>query len=126
MGLVAIQISVQLESRTCGTCGIPFAAPDYFWSQRKRDGEGYYCPNGHSWIFTETEAARLKKEVDQLRNDLEWQKGRVAVKERELIAQKGLTTKAKKALARVDNGVCPKCNRHFVNVERHMKTKHCE
>lgn len=124
MGFAAIQISVQLEDHVCGECGIPYAAPDYFWKERMRDGKGFSCPNGHSRVFSETEATKLKREVERLKSEVEWQRGRAAQKDKALIAQKGLTTKAKKQLARVENGVCPECNRTFANIARHMQTKH--
>lgn len=41
--------------------------------------------------------------------------------QRALRATKGRLTKTKKRIA---NGVCPCCNRHFVNLERHMTGKH--
>lgn len=124
MGLAATNISVQLEDHVCGTCGIPYAAPDYFWRERKKDGAGFYCPNGHNRHFSETEEAKLKKEVERLKGEVEWQRGRAAAKDKELIAQKGLTTKAKKKLERIEKGVCPECNRTFANVARHMQSKH--
>lgn len=124
MGFAQIKVAVQLEDHVCGNCGIPYAAPDYFWRERQKDGQSFYCPNGHSRVFSETEAQKLQKEVVRLKGEVEWQRGRVSAKEKELVAQKGLTTKAKKKLARVENGVCPECNRTFANVARHMQTQH--
>ena len=124
MGLAAIQVSVNLESHTCGTCGIPFAAPDYFWAQRKRDGQGYSCPNGHSWVYTETEAQKLEKQLDTEKQRVEFFKRQTESERSQHVATKGLLTKAKKALARVENGVCPKCNRTFKQLAKHMQSKH--
>jgi len=36
------------------------------------------------------------------------------------------TKELKTIKKRIHAGVCPHCNRHFQNVERHMKTKHNE
>jgi len=124
MGLAAIQIQVQLESRTCGTCGLPFAAPDYFWRQRKRDGESYTCPNGHSWHFSETEAMELQKQLDAEKQRVEAYKRQMEFEKNQHNATKGLLTKARKKIARVENGVCPECKRSFQNLRRHMETKH--
>lgn len=38
-------------------------------------------------------------------------------------AQKAAKTRMKNRIA---NGVCPCCNRHFANVQRHIRTKHPE
>lgn len=124
MGLAAIKIAVNLESHTCGTCGIPFAAPDYFWSQRKRDGQGYYCPNGHSWVYTETEAIRLQKQLDAEKQRVEAFKRQMEFERSQHVVTRGLLTKARKKIARVENGVCPECKRSFQNLRRHMESKH--
>lgn len=44
-------------------------------------------------------------------------------KRKQLEVRKGLLTRMKN---RVGNGVCPCCNRHFKNLQGHMKTKHPE
>jgi hypothetical protein len=41
-------------------------------------------------------------------------------------ATKGHVTRKKRQLERVASGVCPCCNRSFVNLRRHMKTQHPE
>jgi hypothetical protein len=51
-------------------------------------------------------------------------KQRVARLDKELVAQRGQTTKARNQLERVGNGVCPCCTRSFTNLRRHMATKH--
>lgn len=113
-----------LKTETCYKCGIVFAVPSYFQSQRLQDKESFWCPNGHSQAYMVSEADRLRKQLEKAQQEIEWQRGRAQAKEKELVAQKGLLTKAKKKLARVDNGVCPECNRTFANIARHMQTQH--
>jgi hypothetical protein len=119
-----LNFNQSLKTETCYKCGIVFAVPSYFKDMRLSDKQSFWCPNGHSQAYVESEADRLRKQLEKARADAEWQRGRVLAKEKELIAQKGLTTKAKKKLARVENGVCPECNRTFANVARHMQSKH--
>lgn len=127
-----LKYEVQLESQTCGECGITFAAPSGFWRERRNSGEGWYCPNGHSRVYRETDVEKLRKEMqaklDAKERELQWaQRGReeyrkkAEASKRKLTATKGALTKTKKRIA---NGVCPCCNRQFANLHRHMTTKH--
>lgn len=110
------------STATCYSCGVEFASP--LIAKRRDDGESFYCPNGHQQHFTKTEATRLREELERVRRDLDWQKSQRQTVEKRLIAQRGLTTRAKNKLARVHKGVCPDCNRSFQNLAAHMKTKH--
>ncbi len=120
MGLLyAVGHDVQLETMVCGECGITYAMPKQRLDEsRKRSGYHFYCPNGHARIFTESEADKLKKELDQVKqrnaqlaNQISNER-RAAEKER------------KRIMKRANSGVCQHCHRTFTNVARHMKTKH--
>lgn len=84
--------------------------------------QSIYCPLGHGHVPAGKGEAQLERErreraearAQAIQDQLDSEK-------RSHAASKGQLTKAKK---RVGNGVCPCCNRHFVNVERHMATKH--
>lgn len=119
---------VILETMTCGECGIVFAAPASFWRERREEHRGWYCPNGHSRIFTETEADRLRQALAANERELARriaQLDQAEARAREL-DQEARTSKA--ALARVQrrvqHGVCPCCNRTFQNLQRHMHGQH--
>jgi hypothetical protein len=112
---------ITLEGLTCGNCGITFAVPERWLSERRDNGGGFTCPNGDSRVF-------LKSEVDKLREKLEREQRRVILisnerdaAERHASAMKGQVTRIKN---RAKAGVCPCCNRSFVQLERHMKSKH--
>lgn len=114
---------------TCYSCGVLFASP--VLAERMNDGKTFYCPNGHGQHYTETEATRLRAEVERTKKQLEtvsrdrdWQRSQRQTAEKSIIAHKGLVTKARNKLARVHQGVCPDCNRSFQNLAAHMKTKH--
>lgn len=121
--------TTELVTIICGKCGILFAMPEKFEESRRNDHATFYCPSGHSRYFPgKSEEEKLKRQLQQERaradraeEDAEHQRKYGNVAMRRLRAQKGVTTKLKK---RVANGVCPCCNRTFVNLGRHMSSKH--
>jgi len=97
----------------CCNCCLPFGVTAYFDRRRREDHQTFYCPVGHPNYYpaeSDLEKERRKSQMlaDQVRMERE---------QRE---------KLERQLRRVEKGVCPKCNRCFKNVERHMKTKHCK
>lgn len=121
MGLPAINYESQLQTKTCPVCFIVYAAPALLFEKKMEKGGDWYCPNGHSLIFTETEVDKLKKKLAAEQSRVEMYRRENQEKERSIRALKGKITKTKNRIA---HGVCPCCNRSFQNVARHMKTKH--
>jgi hypothetical protein len=112
---------ITLEELTCGNCGITFAVPQNWLAERRENGGGFTCPNGDARVF-------LKSELDKVREKLEAEQRRVILirnerdaAERHASAMKGQVTRIKN---RAKAGVCPCCNRSFVQLQRHMKSKH--
>lgn len=111
----------ELTITTCW-CGMVHAVPRelYEYQQRAhRDGHrevpDIYCPLGHAHIPSgESKAAQLKRELAERDAQL------TAVRDQLAAAEREQTRVAK----RVANGVCPCCNRSFVQLARHMKCKH--
>jgi len=113
---------------SCYTCGNPFGVTDQLYERAVKDKRGgLHCPAcGAStrWVGKTDD----QKKIIDLERKLKWEAEQLAkqiVKTKSakdsLSATKGVITKIKK---RVHNGVCPCCNRSFVNLNRHMKTKH--
>ena len=109
-------------------CGIRHAVPEElsdFQQRQHADGErvtSIYCPLGHTHIPAGPgEAEKLRQEKVRLLARLDQAQASRQRTERQLSAAKGQATKLRKRAA---NGICPCCNRQFVNVERHMTTKH--
>jgi hypothetical protein len=112
----------------CCNCGVNFGMSDELYEQRRADHKSWFCPNGHGQHFTgkseadklreelERTTARLTARLDQAKADADYQKRLAA-------AAKGAATKMRK---RIQAGVCPCCNRHFKDLQRHMETKHTE
>lgn len=129
--------TVGFEFHTCAheKCGVVYGISTGYGDRRRKDGQSFYCPNGHSQSYGKSEADRLRAEKLQLESQLSFardQRDRMEKKfehqKIETRTQKGRATRFKndrdRTLARIANGICPCCNRHFVNVERHMTTKH--
>lgn len=117
MGAATILAEVTLETTSCCNCGINFAAPDWFLKSRRQDGKGFYCPNGHGLSWHETEADRLRKQLNEQVREATRQSERARQAEER-------AAKAERKLKRVARGTCPECNRSFANLARHMACKH--
>lgn len=112
-------------------CGIEHAIPaDLYRHAKASRDNAVHCPLGHKWVVrksaadeerekrqaAEQRAVRLQAEVDRAEAAAEHQRN-VAN------GYKGALAKSKKRAAK---GVCPVpgCKRHFVDVERHIASKH--
>ena len=117
----------ELTVTTCW-CGMAHAVPtelrEYQLRQHENGGKvpDIFCPLGHAHVPAGKSQVEIEREMRQraemrltaTRDQLESEK-------RSHVATKGQLTKARK---RIGKGVCPCCNRHFTNVERHMATQH--
>lgn len=122
--------------KTCPICGVHYALDKAFDDYRLSGGSGldnkntlgWHCPNGHSLIYTENEADRLRRERDSLKQQQARYEERLKSAndraERERNRANGYKGHATKITKRAKNGVCPCCNRSFENLKRHMATKH--
>lgn len=125
-------VSVALETETCCRCGVVFAMAVEFRKQRIYDKQTFYCPDGHPQNYVgKTDAQKLAEAEDKLRQATEriaaeqgWTRrltDDLATERRSHASTKGQLTKTRN---RIEKGVCPDCNRHFANVERHMASQH--
>ena len=129
MAQVAIANNARLVVCTCGECGVKFGMDEYFYERRQEDGKTFHCPNGHKRIFTQRETLKEKVaflEKDLMRKDrrLDFERNQRRAIERSNSGLRGVVTRKKRELSRVSKGVCPKCNRSFQNLRRHMACKH--
>lgn len=121
-------LTLQYHPITCWSCSIPYYLPDGKYNRCLENGDNFYCPNGHSAVFSDTKASKLAKELAQEKKRREWAeadrdmyKQSVDTVSHQMAAYKGVTTKLKKRIA---NGVCPCCNRTFQNLHQHMSKQH--
>lgn len=107
----------------CGECGVLATCPEIVYNQHHAEGGYHHCPNGHSWGWTKEtcEREKLRQERDRL-------KQRQAMLEDEKREALERASKAEAATVRLKKrataGVCPCCNRTFLALSRHMKSKH--
>lgn len=102
----------------CCNCFIPFAMTEEFHKYRRKDKAYFYCPNGHPQHYTGKSDDELLREQKQ--------KTASALEEARIQAARAqqLEDEAKRIAKRTNAGVCPCCNRSFVQLARHMKSKH--
>ena len=109
----------------CGTCAVWHTIPEVVYECCKREGGFWHCPNGHSrgWAkgTDEIERENIRRERDKLKQD-------AARLECEVVEQRARAETAEKKVVQIKSrasaGVCPCCNWTFLNIQRHMKTKH--
>ncbi len=115
------QLTMVIEE--CVRCGIVFGVTRSYQRQLKDKGINFYCPNGHGQSYTETAEMRLNQKLREIQ-------GQLAQKELEIIAEAKAREveyrKVKRLEKRMANGVCPCCHRQFIQMTRHMRTKHPE
>jgi len=120
--------NVDLEQTDCCTCGVVFALPNTLLAHKRNNGGQFYCPNGHSLVYAETEVQKLRKRLDQALTRENEQRQRAEAEresaQREMRRADKLAKEAARQKKRASAGVCSCCNRTFANLARHMATKH--
>lgn len=114
--------------KQCPICGVHYCLDKIFDDHRIKgakadDGSplGWYCPNGHSLVYCESEADKMRRERDRLFQRLAQKDDELKDLENRRRAALGQVTKLRN---RVGNGVCPCCARSFTNLRRHMDIQH--
>ena len=124
---------------TCPNCQTVHGIEQHIYDAAKQRNEEMtlHCPNGHPWHYPkgDSQTTILRRERDRLNQrlamkddelrakdqDIEEEREKKNLARRQTRAYKGQVTKIKN---RVGKGVCPCCNRQFVNLQRHMDSKH--
>jgi hypothetical protein len=121
MSNLAVKHELQLTVQECIKCGMLFGVPAQWDSKRREDGQTFYCPNGHSQAYIEGPVEQLRKALDEEKRRVEAWKRQSEMHE---AAAKRAQKEAKRIKTRVGNGVCPCCQRSFVNLQRHISSRH--
>lgn len=121
-------LNVSFTTEKCWVCGVHFALERDYSAKRGKDGKQFHCPNGCKLAFGPSEVQELKDKLARERARHDQTEARLRDERqshehtgRQLIAQRGATTRIKR---RIGKGVCPCCNRTFADLTRHMNTKH--
>lgn len=109
----------------CKTCGVWATCPEVVYQQHFLEGGYCFCPNGHSWGWSQQtcEREKLRQERDRLKQSnarLE-EEANLAV-----IRAEKAETAHRKLKKRASAGTCPCCSRTFANMATHMKRQHPE
>lgn len=78
---VTLQTTVEVVLETCCQCGVVFGMNRSRYNRSRQHGEKFFCTNGHSQIYRETDIQRLTREL--------------ANKDQQLANQSALTKRAR-------------------------------
>ncbi len=109
-------VQIELTPVTCSECGCTFGLPSHMQASKYKVGGSFYCPNGHSQTYGDTNYKQLQRELAQVRSRLDQTEAEKAKIEKDL----------KKAKKMVACGQCPVCDRSFRSLRTHMTNKHPE
>lgn len=134
----AVILSTELFAIACPNCGGSYAIAKSFRDEAHQIGnfkKCWFCPycgerRGYGESLREKEVKELNARLASVQSDRDWQRQQRTAAEQSAEhyrksrdGMKGVLVKERK---RVGNGVCPCCNRHFGNLERHMHSQHPE
>jgi hypothetical protein len=135
---VGIKRTETINLWDCAACCAPVALTADHETRLRKYGETFYCPHGHHNSFSDSsELSRVKaKLAEQARIATEQAARAQREQERALQAEfaeqravnerNAVQREMKRLKTRAAAGVCPCCNRTFVKLAQHMKTKHPE
>ncbi len=125
--LATLTYSGQLVVCVCW-CGMYHAVPEELRAhqlRQHRDGKrqtDIYCPLGHTYtVAGEGEAARLERQLKLARDRAASLAAQRDQAQASANAYKGAAARARKRAAAA---VCPCCKRSFIQLRRHMESKH--
>lgn len=125
MATVTLTRALVLETVECCSCGVEFGLPSDFNQNRLRDKRAWWCPNGHQQNYTGKALDQLLREA---RDEATAAQQLAQRRTQELDGALDKLAKVRKEQAsltkRVENGVCPHCQRTFRALARHMRSKH--
>ena len=120
----AVEVRVSLNAHSCHECGVIYGLDSDFEERRRKDGKTFWCPNGHGAVFADTLKDKLAAETERARRLQQQLTASYAAQDQIDAENQRLTKEARRIERRIHAGVCPHCNRTFVNLQRHMHSKH--
>lgn len=107
----------------CISCGARFVVSSTVIENQRKNGGFHYCPAGHAqgWNKDGSENEKLRRERDRLQQQIAQRDDEIREMNEHLEKER---RKAARLAKRAAAGICSCCNRHFENLERHMKNKH--
>lgn len=122
---LTVEQVAEFRVETCYACGCEFAMTVDFYNNRQRNKDTFYCPAGHGQQYTGKSDKELRREAEaRERAALDQLQAAEAETKRVKRELKQAQTEQNRQAQRSRGGVCPCCDRSFVQLARHMKTKH--
>lgn len=127
-----LELTVTLHSVSCGSCGGVYAINNSYRDKCYKEGLSWTCPyckcgwgwggKGENQILREQLAAKeAALTMERAHKAAALTRANVAE-----VAKTKLEREATRGKTRAAAGVCPCCPRTFVNLRRHLSTKHPE
>lgn len=117
------QMVEMISAGDCYKCGVPIMLTSnrHRICKEKGSSETFYCLNGHGQAYCKSTVTVLEEKLKQEQQNTEWYRRKFEQESKSKSVYMGKLTIIKN---RIQNGVCPCCNRTFKNLQRHMATKH--
>jgi RNase P subunit RPR2 len=126
-----MSITVDGVRLICCRCKQPMWVPiELHTAAKSSEKIIFFCAYGHEQHFPkrESEEHKLRRERDRYLQQLAEREDRIREMHKEQVRLRDEANKARiarrKVVDRISKGVCPCCNRSFVQLARHMKTQH--
>lgn len=130
MSTTNLQTTFEVMGCIYDKCGFTYALPQTYVKQCQKDGGYHWCPkcgDRQGWDAKPdpkvAEIANLKRTLAETEDQRRRAEGEAEHFRKSRDGMKGQLALVKKRLA---NGICPCCNRYFVELHRHMTTKHSD
>jgi hypothetical protein len=107
-----------LTTETCYSCGVLFAMEEDYRQELLQTKRTFYCPNGHGQNYVGKSNEQRRREAEQARASAE-EEARIA-----RIEAAAAKKELRRLKQRANAGACPYCKRSFVQLTRHIHTKH--
>lgn len=126
MAMPTIDLLTSYSTVTCchDSCGMTFAVPDSWETNRRRNHTWWYCPNGHKQHWSgESDLEKYQRLFHREQSRHDQTQAELRETEARRRGEKAAKTRIKN---RISKGICIHCNRSFEDLRRHMETKHKE
>ena len=121
---LSVKTETEFYIESCFACGCLFGMTMDFKDARQRNKDTFYCPAGHPQHYLGKSDKELRREAEARARAAEDQA--LAAKQELARVKREAKAEQTRLAQRARGGVCPCCNRSFVQLARHMKTKHPE
>lgn len=123
MGMLAYEYGIYFKIIHCCKCNAPFMMTQEANDRYLKNHKSFYCPycGNEQYYLSDSKEDILKKKLEAAERGAELARRQRDSANNRARAEKAAKTRIKN---RIKNGVCPCCNRTFLDLQRHMISKH--